>query len=186
LQFRNGLACADAGDCREAPVTPPNSRARALAVGILLAMLLLHTAIAVAVGTGEGTSSVGGRADSSSVEPVFSSIEKAWAAGDARALVQTFGRRKVFISLPDGGPEGGLFSRDQSYYILKDLFGTARTEEFSFVTIHGPEAERSTAFGLAKRVFRPRDAGSALRDRVFVSLVLEGDRWVVSEIKSVR
>ena len=152
---------------------------RLAAAGLLLA--------AAAAGAKEETPTNGGRAEySKPVDPVFSSIEKAWAAGDARALVRTFGRRKVFISLPDGGPAGGLFSRDQSYYILKDLFGTARTEEFAFVTIHGPEAERSTAFGLAKRVFRPRDAGSALRDRVFVSLVLEGDRWVVSEIKSVR
>ena len=156
---------------------------RFAAVGFFLALLMP----AVAGWARAGTPSRGGRADSTSrVDPIFSRIEKAWAAGDARALVRTFGRRKVFISLPDGGPAGGLFSRDQSYYILKDLFGTARTEEFAFVTIHGPEAERSTAFGLAKRVFRPRDAGSALRDRVFVSLVLEGDRWVVSEIKSVR
>ena len=166
-------------------MTPSHPRIRLAAAALWLPVLLLPPA--VASWAGEGSSARSGLADSSSaVEPVFSSFEKAWAKGDARALVQTFGRRKVFISLPDGGPEGGLFSRDQSYYILKDLFGTARTEEFSFVTIHGPEAEHSTAFGLAKRVFRPRDAGSALRDRVFVSLVLEGDRWVVSEIKSVR
>ena len=155
-----------------------------LAVAGLVVGLLLPGAAAWA---SEGAAASPGRADTTArVDPIFSTIEKAWAAGDARALVRTFGQRKVFISLPDGGPAGGLFSRDQSYYILKDLFGTARTEEFAFVTIHGPEAERSTAFGLAKRVFRPRDVGSALSDRVFVSLVFEGDRWVVSEIKSVR
>jgi len=166
---------------------PANRWISSLAVPALAAVL----AIGVRAGEpgptqGPSPRENGTPAEGPSPAPVFATIEKAWNAGDASALVQSFGRRKVYLSLPDGGPAGGQFSRDQSYYILKNLFDAARTEEFTFVTIRTPEEQRRSAFGLARRVFRPRDAGSAIRDRVFVSLVLEGERWVVSEIKSVR
>ena len=117
---------------------------------------------------------------------VFASIERAWVTGDAAAVVQQFGKRKVFISLPDGGPQGGHFSRDQSFFILKDFFDATRTEEFSFTTIRQAEEQSNTAIGLATRTFRKRDSSRVLQDRLFVSLVLEESRWVVSEIKSVR
>ena len=117
---------------------------------------------------------------------VFASIERAWVTGSAQGVVQQFGDRKVYISLPDGGPRGGQFSRDQSYFILKDFFDGTRTEEFSFLSIRQPEEQQDTAIGLATRTFRRRDSSRMLTDRIFVSLVLEGPRWVVSEIKSVR
>ena len=124
--------------------------------------------------------------DSLRPAPVFASIERAWVLGKADAVVQQFGKRKVYISLPDGGPQGGHFSRDQSYFILKDFFDATRTEEFSFVQIRRPEEQRNTAVGLATRTFRRRNSSRMLQDRIFVSLVLENERWVVSEIKSVR
>jgi len=114
------------------------------------------------------------------------SFERAWMIGNAQGVVQQFGDRKVYISLPDGGPRGGQFSRDQSYFILKDFFDGTRTEEFSFLSIRQPEEQQDTAIGLATRTFRRRDSSRMLTDRIFVSLVLEGPRWVVSEIKSVR
>jgi len=118
--------------------------------------------------------------------PVFATIAEAWTRGNARALVQHFGTRKVTISLPEGGAAGGQFSREQSYFILEDLFAAASTEEFTFVAIREPREQLATAFGVARRACRPRDRGGVVHDRVFVSLVLEDDRWVVSEIKSVR
>lgn len=117
---------------------------------------------------------------------VFASIERAWVTGDAAAVVQQFGKRKAYISLPDGGPQGGHFSRDQSYFILKDFFDGTRTEEFSFVTIRAPEEDRNSAIGQAVRSFRRRNSSRMLQDRIFVSLVLEDARWVVSEIRAVR
>ena len=85
-----------------------------------------------------------------------------------------------------GGPEGGLYSRAQSYFILKDFFDVTRTEEFSFVSIHEPDDQPHTAIGRAERTFRRRDSSRLLQDRIFVSLVQESDRWVVAEIKSLR
>ena len=117
---------------------------------------------------------------------VFASIERAWVVGSADAVVAQFGKRKVTISLPDGGPSGGLFSRAQSFFILKDYFAATRTEEFSFVSIRQPEEQPDNAIGMAERNFRRRDSSRTLSDRIFVSLVREDQRWVVSEIKSVR
>ena len=117
---------------------------------------------------------------------VFASIERAWMVGSADSVVEHVGKRKVFISLPDGGPEGGTYSRAQSYFIFKELFDATRTEEFSFVQIREAEDEPRTAVARAERTFRLRESSRLQQDRIFVSLVQEGDRWVIAEIKSVR
>lgn len=129
---------------------------------------------------------VGAESEAAHPSLVFAHIERGWVVGSADVVLEQFGKRKVFISLPDGGPQGGHFSRAQSYFILKDLFDSTRTEEFSFATIRQPEEQRNTAIGLAERTFRKRDSSRTQQDRIFVSLVLENGRWVVSEIKSVR
>ena len=118
--------------------------------------------------------------------PVFASIERAWVIGNADSVLEHFGSRKVSISLPDGGPSGGTYSRAQSYFILKGLFDATRTEEFSFVSIRQGVEPPATAIGRAERTFRRRDSSQMLQDRIFVSLVQEDERWVVAEIKSIR
>ena len=116
---------------------------------------------------------------------VFASIERAWVIGNADSVVEHFGSRKVSISLPDGGPPGGAYSRAQSYFILKGLFDATRTEAFSFVSIRQTDEAAATAIGSAERTFRRRDSSQILQDRIFVSLVQEDERWVVAEIKSI-
>jgi hypothetical protein len=117
--------------------------------------------------------------------PIFASIERGWVIGNVDSVLEHFGKRKVYISLPEGGPDGGTFSRAQSYFILKDLFDATRTEEFSFVSIRQPEGQPATAIGSAERIFRRRGSSQMVQDRIFVSLVHEDERWVVAEIKSV-
>lgn len=124
-------------------------------------------------------------ADRLRVAPIFASIERGWVIGNVDSVLEHFGKRKVYISLPEGGPDGGTFSRGQSYFILKDLFDATRTEEFSFVSIRQPDGQPATAIGSAERVFRRRGSSHMVQDRIFVSLVHEDDRWVVAEIKSV-
>jgi hypothetical protein len=118
--------------------------------------------------------------------PVFASLERAWVTGNVDSLLGHFGKRKVFLSLPDGGPNAGLYSRNQSYFILKGLFDETSTEEFSFVSIRQADDQQGTAIGRAERTFRRRDSSRLVQDRIFVSLVQEDARWVVAEIQSVR
>ena len=117
---------------------------------------------------------------------VFASIERAWMIGNADSVVEHVGKRKVLISLPEGGPEPGTYSRAQSYFIFKEMFDATRTEMFSFVSIREAEEKPHTAVGRAERTFRLRDSSRLQTDRIFVSLVQEKDRWVISEIKSIR
>lgn len=116
--------------------------------------------------------------------PVFASIERAWMIGSADSVLAHVGDRKVYISLPDGGPAGGTFSRAQSYFIFKQMFDATRTEEFSFVSIGQPEGTDAEALGRAERTFRLRDSSRLQQDRIFISLQQEGDRWIIAEIKS--
>jgi hypothetical protein len=118
--------------------------------------------------------------------PVFASIERAWVVGSADSVLAHVGARKVFISLPDGGPPGGTYSRAQSYFIFKQMFDATRTEEFSFVSIRQPGEQPETAIGRAERTFRLRDSSRLQQDHIFISLQQEGDRWVIAEIKSLR
>jgi hypothetical protein len=118
--------------------------------------------------------------------PVFASIERAWVIGSADSVLAHVGQRKVYISLPDAGPEGGTFSRAQTYFILERMFDATRTEEFSFVSIREPEEQPASAVGRAERTFRRRDSSRLQQDRIFVSLLQEADRWIIAEIKSVR
>jgi hypothetical protein len=116
--------------------------------------------------------------------PVFASIERAWMIGSADSVLAHVGDRKIYISLPDGGPAGGTFSRAQSYFIFKQMFDATRTEEFSFVSIGRAEGTDAEALGRAERTFRLRDSSRLQQDRIFISLQQEGDRWIIAEIKS--
>lgn len=117
---------------------------------------------------------------------VFASIERAWMIGNADSVVEHVGKRKVLISLPEGGPEPGTYSRAQSYFIFKEMFDATRTEMFSFVSIREAEEKPHTAVGRAERTFRLRDSSRLQTDRIFVSLVQENTHWVIAEIKAIR
>jgi hypothetical protein len=83
------------------------------------------------------------------------------------------------------------FSRNQSYYLLKDLFRYTLTKKFEFVQYRKPESDDdSDTFAVAERHYQKTDDGRLIKDKVYVSLHLERDgdeaRWVVDEIKSIR
>lgn len=168
---------------------PGLGRALPRAAGAASVLLL---AAALGVGLGPATAVRADSVDSSSalapLRPalVFASIERAWMIGNADSVVEHVGKRKVLISLPEGGPEPGTYSRAQSYFIFKEMFDATRTEMFSFVSIREADDAPHTAVGRAERTFRLRDSSRTQTDRIFVSLVQEKDRWVIAEIKSIR
>jgi len=121
---------------------------------------------------------------------VFADIEKAWVEKDVDRILSHFGGQKVWISVEGTGPSGGEFSRNQSYYLLKDLFKYTITRKFEFVQFRKPEDESKSTFAVAERHFQHTDDGRLFKDKIYVSLHLEGEpdeeRWVVDEIKSIR
>jgi len=121
---------------------------------------------------------------------VFADIERGWNAGNPDPILQHFGSQKVAISVQGTGPSGGTFSRNQSYYLLKDLFRYTLTRKFEFVQYRKPSDDGSDTFAVAERHYQKNDDGRLFKDKVYVSLHLERDgeqeRWVVDEIKSIR
>ena len=121
---------------------------------------------------------------------VFADIERGWKAGNVDPILRHFGNQKVAISVQGTGPSGGSFSRNQSYYLLKDLFRYTLTRKFEFVQYRKPSEEGGSTFAVAERHYQKSDDGQLIKDKVYVSLHLERDgddeRWVVDEIKSIR
>lgn len=121
---------------------------------------------------------------------VFADIERGWKAGNVEPILRHFGSQRVAISIQGTGPSGGTFSRNQSYYLLKDLFRYTLTRKFEFVQYRKPSEEGGETFAVAERHYQKSDDGQLIKDKVYVSLHLERDgddeRWVVDEIKSIR
>lgn len=121
---------------------------------------------------------------------VFADIERAWPEGDVGKILSHFGGGKVSISIAGTGPSGGEFSRNQSYYLLKDLFKYTTTRKFEFVQYRRSEDSERTTFAVAEREYTKTDDGRLFTDKIYVALHREGadggERWVIDEIKSIR
>jgi hypothetical protein len=124
---------------------------------------------------------------------VFSDIEKGWNAETVGLILKHFGEGRVAISIDGTGPSGGHFSRNQSYYLLTDMFKYTITKKFEIVQYHKPDENGKTSFIVAERFYQRTNDGRLFKDKIYVSLHLESSenapnvkRWVVDEIKSIR
>jgi hypothetical protein len=124
---------------------------------------------------------------------IFSDIERGWNTEKAELILQHFGQGKVTISIDGTGPSGGNFSRNQSYYLLNDMFKYTITRKFEIVQYRKPNDAGNTSFVVAERYYQKTDDGRLFKDKIYVSLHLEpaksgtaNSRWVVDEIKSIR
>jgi hypothetical protein len=117
---------------------------------------------------------------------VFADIEAGWQRHDPNRIVRHFGRGRVTISLEGLAPAGKRFSKHQSYYLFKDLFKYTITRAFRFVRYRNLEGKGGRVYAVAERLYKRRDDGRLFKDKVYVALRREGDRWVVDEIKSIR
>ena len=143
-----------------------------------------------AVTTQEASTDQKDPVDTAGPMDVFADIERGWNAGNVDPILRHFGNQKVAISVQGTGPSGGTFSRNQSYYLLKDLFRYTLTRKFEFVQYRKPSDDGNETFAVAERHYQKSDDGRLIKDKVYVSLHLERDgdqeRWVVDEIKSIR
>ena len=117
---------------------------------------------------------------------VFASIESGWKAQKVKQILAHFGKGKVAISIAGAGPSGGRFSKSQSYYLLKDLFKYTITKKFEFIQYRHMNSGKKRVFAVAERYYKRTDDGRLFKDKIYVSLQIEGDHWVVDEIKSIQ
>ena len=115
---------------------------------------------------------------------VFRSVERAWQAGDAQALASLASESKVFMEIRGIKRRGGYFTKPQIFYIFKGMFASTSQADFAFVRYHNLEKQDSRIYGMALRSYKDNRSGGLYKDRVYVTLVKEGSRWAVTEIKS--
>ncbi len=117
---------------------------------------------------------------------VFADVEAGWKSEQAQQILRHFGKGKVSIAIEGSSPTGGQFSRNQSFYLFQDLFKYTITQRFQFVQYRHVTDGRDDVYAVAERHYKRNDDGRLFKDKIYVSLQLEGDRWVISEIKSIR
>jgi hypothetical protein len=117
---------------------------------------------------------------------IFADIEAGWRNAKVDNVLRHFGKAKVAISIGGAGPSGGYFSKNQSYYLFKDLFKYTITKKFEFTQFRNMQKGEQKVYAVATRLYKRRDDGRLFKDKIYVSLRQEDDRWVISEIKSVR
>jgi hypothetical protein len=116
---------------------------------------------------------------------IFADIERGWKGGKEEPLLRHFGQRKVAISIGGAGPKGGYFSKSQSHYLFKDLFKYTITKKFEFTQYRNIHNGNRKVYAVAEREYKRRDDGRLFKDKIYVSLQRENERWVISEIKSI-
>ena len=123
-----------------------------------------------------------GSPDTASSRAAFQCIAKAWLEGDAEGIAPFLWEGKVTIQLPR--VVGGVLSRNQAEYVLKDLFKYTTTDKFEFTKYDSFLSEGVA--GIADRTYRSGKDGPTQKDRVSVWLVKEGQekpKWVIREIR---
>jgi len=120
---------------------------------------------------------------------VLEDIEQGWTSGDADLILRHFGSNKVTMIIDGSGP-GGSYSKDQGYYVFKELFKATTTRKFVFVQVRNSTEANASTFAIAERRYQRKDDGRQIKDKVYISLHQErsGDSglWVIDEIKSIR
>lgn len=114
---------------------------------------------------------------------VFRNFEKAWREGNAQAIVSLAQESPVLVEIRGLESKGGRFTKPQLLYILKAMFANTKQVSFEFVKFHNIEKQERCLYGIAQRSYRPK-GGDVYKDKVYVTLVKEGSRWAVAEIKS--
>jgi len=115
---------------------------------------------------------------------VFKNIEQAWQSGDAQRLAGLASESRVFMEIRGVERRGGYFTKPQIFYIFKDIFASTKQTSFTFVKYHNLEKQDRRIYGMALRRYKNNRSGGLYQDKVYVTLVKEGTRWVMAEIKS--
>ena len=156
---------------------------------ILTLILLVLGATTALAGPKKDSPVEAGQATLADPTAVLDDIQQGWMDQDAGLILKHFGANKVTISIDGSGP-GGSYSRDQGFFVFKELFKATVTRKFTFVQIRKSNTDGTGTFAIAERRYQRRDDGRQIKDKVYISLRLEREqdsgRWVLDEIKSIR
>jgi hypothetical protein len=126
----------------------------------------------------------GSQAVASEALAVLGAVEQGWRISSAGPFGTHLGKAKVRIDLGEGGPRGGLFTGSQAYYLLSDYLGDFQTVELRVDKTSTDTRSGSRPYILFERAYRTRD-GAERKQVVFVSLSVEDDVYVISEVRAI-
>jgi hypothetical protein len=118
------------------------------------------------------------------VESVVDRLTGYWARGDAVSIAALAAREGVSLDL-DGRTMGPLSAR-QTTAMLRRLFEERQTINVRMMSAHIVGGRPSRASGEITWMMRSRGTTIPEKTSVFIALVLEEDRWRVTEIRFVR
>jgi hypothetical protein len=114
----------------------------------------------------------------------FKSIEDAWLKGNAQLIASLASEAPVFVEIRGIERKGGFFTRPQLLYIFKKMFEGTSQVNFQFFKYRNLEDPDRRVYGVAHRQYKNLRRGGVFEDTIYVTLVKEGSRWAVAEIKS--
>jgi hypothetical protein len=145
----------------------------------------------VGVGTKTGASGkeVSGDVEESlgvKVKPlvVFRAVEMGWRSGTPKPFGSYLGKGKVRLDFVEGGSRGGLFTKGQAYYLIADYLRRTKTTEIRFLKISDGSDGQSRPYAMLERACRTKN-GISRKEVIFVSLSLENNAWVISELRAI-
>lgn len=115
------------------------------------------------------------------LDDIVDIIAFAWSHGDAKALVAMGAREGIAIETPDSrsGPVGAR----QAVAVLRRIFGDRQTVALrqGMVQVVGGSPRR--AFAEITWIARAPDTTQPERYTIYLELVLEGERWHITQIR---
>jgi hypothetical protein len=123
-------------------------------------------------------------ASAQNVQVVVDRLTDYWARGDAASIAGLAAREGVSLDV-DGRTVGPLSAR-QATALLRRLFDERQTINVRMMSAQIVGGRPSRASGEISWMMRPRGTTIPEKTSVFVALVLEDDRWRVTEIRFVR
>ncbi len=107
------------------------------------------------------------------LEPVFRDVEKGIIEGDA-GLISKYFARQLSMSIPGNDP--GYYSSNQAQFILQNFLNLHHTIRFHLTTT---SSDDEYPFATGGGSFH--DRGSVVRMQVYLSLMRQGDRWIITQ-----
>lgn len=115
------------------------------------------------------------------VRPVVDDVARSWSRGDAGSIAAAASRSGVSVEV-DGDRSGPLRSGQVSA-VLRRLFDERETLEVRTGMAKVVEGSKGRAFGEIVWTARMRGTTQPQRATVFLALVLEDERWRITEIR---
>ena len=116
---------------------------------------------------------------------IFADLRRAWLKADATSLMEYIGDAKVILSFEDEGIESGLYSRNQTYYLLEELFKKTKTTAFTFTKIIDEQKRGDNPHAFADRTYTRIEDEGLRQDQIYISLSKVNHQWFITHLMSL-